>query len=863
MKARLFSRLSLYSFLFSNLLLPALSYADAPNLAQGKILETLGWVSKPDANRCGGYYVEPDLHSTDTNISIDSLKTAPFNISANSSDLQQTNISTLRGNVIISQTGRLIQADSAQLIRDPKTHRISSIDLKGHVIVREPSKVTVGDHVHIAVDQNQAVYESTFYRFGLNFEPIALIKTDGDNNKVNGLVAQGKASQIKQIKKGYYVLKDASYTTCTPATATWHLHAKQIDLNHETGRGTADDATVYIKSVPIFYTPYLNFPIDKRRVSGFLSPTYGNSSQGGFSLSLPYYWNLAPNYDMTITPTWYSKRGVLTATKNRFLTDKSNGEMDVGFLPNDQAFSTFKKNAQTEYAPAPPNAAVTSSELQRLADASSSRWFYHLTDITNFSPNLQGNVDFTRVSDDYVQQDLGLSSLMTGQLLEQGALNYSSDYWNAGLLAQQYQTLHPVTMLSNSNQYARLPDLTFNLNYPTNPYVNYLLSAETVNFTRQLNPGETFNSPNGEPTNGIRNNFQPGVSIPWNNNFAFFKPTLQWEFTEYALNNQQMGYNNQITRNLPILDIDSGLYFDRETHLFGQDYDETLEPRVYYLRVPYRPQYQIPDFDTAIQGFTFDQLFQTNRFTSIDRIGDANQISLALSTRFLDADSGMQKSQLGIGRIYYANERKVMLCGQFECQDSQYTVNSTSPTEPASPVVGFINYTLTKNWSTNVSAAWDPRAHSLNNSSAIVQYMPTVNHIINIGYNFVEFGDPASPPTADPNDRKNNLSQVSASGAWPLTEKVDGLAAWNYNISHEHFQTYLYGLSYNACCYAMRLALARSFFALDGNGTPQFNRQILLQLVLKGFGGVGQSNSLNTIATNIPGYQDTFYQNVY
>src|SRR3989338_2793324 len=201
----------------------------------------------------------------------------------------------------------------------------------------------------------------------------------------------------------------------------------------------------------------------------------------------------------------------------------------------------------------------------------------------------------------------------------------------------------------------------FNLNYPASPHVNYLMSAETVEFSRQLNPGEVFNSPSGDPTSGVRTNLQPGVGLSWNNAYSYVKPTLQWEFTQYDLSNQLTGYPNDITRSLPIVDIDSGIYFDRTAALFSHDYDQTLEPRLFYLYVPYRSQYQIPTFDTSTQTFSFDQLFQTNRFTSVDRIGDADQLALALSTRFLDQDTGEEKSSFGIGRIYYAHNREVML----------------------------------------------------------------------------------------------------------------------------------------------------------------------------------------------------------
>ena len=315
-------------------------------------------------------------------------------------------------------------------------------------------------------------------------------------------------------------------------------------------------------------------------------------------------------------------------------------------------------------------------------------------------------------------------------------------------------------------------------------------------------------------------------------------------------------YPSQINRSTPILDVDTGLYFDRATNLFGSEYNQTLEPRLFYLHVPYRSQYEIPIFDTANQSFNFDQLFQTNRFKGIDRIGDANQISVALISRMLNSDTGIQQSKFGIGRIYYMENRKVQLCNQNNCEDSLFGVGVISPKERLSPVVGFFNYALNANWNFNSNLTYDPTTHETNNGNLNLQFKPYLNHIINFGYNYVQYGDTYSPATPSPTDPKNNLNQLTTSISWPLTQKIDGLAAWNYNVSHQHFQTYLYGASYNTCCYALRLGISRTFYALNSDGTPRFNNHLLLQFILKGLGGVGKQDTFTTFVNNIPGYEE-------
>lgn len=838
------------------LLTPFSGFADSKvnTLDAEETAKALGWVKKPTENLCGGYYIEPDLHPNPPGVKSDS-KNVVTTIRADATDLHLDSLSYLNGHVHFVQPGRSIDSNRAVLNRDKKTREIKTIDFYDHVVAREPKKITVGDHLHILWKKDRAHYDDVIYRMGLELSKNAKMsfKAEQDQYKLSGgLIAQGQAESGDQLEKNSYVFKNANYSTCAPNHTSWHLHARDIHLDKNTGRGTAKSAVIYANVIPIAYTPFISFPIDSRRYSGLLSPVLGSDSASGAYITLPYYWNIAPNYDMTLSPTLYTKRGALLSTKNRYLTKDAYGEVDFGILPNDLVFADFKNTAPTEYA--------TNPGLSRLEDSSDTRWYFSLKHTENFSQNLQGNIDYSHLSDDYLQQDIRLPSTPNSQFLQKASLSYFAPYWHSTLLLEGYQTLHPVTLLANSNQYTRLPDLTFSLDYPASDTSNYLLDGQVVNFYRALNPGESFPSASGQPTSGVRSHLQPGLSIPWGNSYSYLHPTLSWDFTQYDVTNQAYGYPDHINRSLPIFAMDSGLYFNRSMHFFGEDYLQTLEPRLFYLRVPYHDQYQIPVFDTNIQSFTFDQLFQTNRFNGIDRIGDANQLSFALSSRILDKDSGIEKSKFGIGRIYYGENRKVQLCNQYGCQDSTTNVGATSSTERLSPIVGFFNYALNKNWTASTNIAWDPAQHQMNNANVTIQYMPQVNHIINLGYNYIQYADTYSPPTASPTDPKNNLNQITLSTAWPITQHIDGFAAWNYNISHEHFQNYLYGVSYNACCYATRFALARTFYAVGGNGSIQFNNQFLIQFVLKGLGGVGQQKTMGSIASNIPGYQDILEQ---
>ncbi len=823
----------------------------SPSLAAAQ----LGWQSDPNANACGGRYIEPDLGSTDTNLALDMNQ--PLNIDAAASDLQNEGISTLSGGVTMTQPGRFIRADTVQLLRNANRKTLEQINLQGYVVMREPSKITVGNSATLNVTDNTADYYHVLYRMGLNFQPIYFTPASQHSCSVHGIIAQGSASEFNQVAKGLFHLIDASYSTCAPLSSSWHLKAKTIDLNHQSGRGVAHSATLYVKNIPVFYSPYFNFPLDKRRMTGFLMPSYGHTTNGGWFLSAPFYWNIAPSTDMTLTPNLYTKRGVQLATDNRYLTTSSSGTFKTAMLPDDQAFSSFQKSAPAEYP------ASQYPSLPRLLSDSNDRWFYNWKDTTVFDTHWRGGVDITQVSDDYYQEDFNLPSATAAQLLQQAHLDYSAAHWNSILLVQNYQTLHPVNLLTTSNQYARLPDFSFNANYPGEDSFDYNLAGQAVYFSRLLNPGEIYPSDSGNPTSGVRSNLQPGISLPMLSPSGYLKPTLQYQATQYSLEDQTTGYNSNIYRGLPIFNIDAGLYFDRNISLFNNDYQQTLEPRAYYLYVPYQDQYQIPVFDTSEAPFTYDQMFVTNRFAGIDRVGDANQITLALSTRFLDSNTGVEKAKFALGRIFYAENRQVMLCTTPGCTDSQYTIGYTSPTESASPIAGLASYNINKNWAANANIAWDPATHQTENGSLVAQYKPAINHIINVSYNFIRYGDPNNPPSTDPTASSNNLNQIGTSFVWPIHDAWDVLASWNYNLSHDHFQTFLYGVTYNACCYAVRLAVGKTFTDLNGDGSANFNQQIYLQVILKGMGGVGTTNALSTLGTNIPGYQDKFMKANY
>ncbi len=830
--------------------------------ATSQELQDLGWTPAPvtSKNYCGGYYQDP--MAPFLNQILPPIETTTLNVNSDQGFLRQTGTSILMGDVNLTQPGRSVHADTAYLNRN-KEGQFTDATLVGNVVARQPGQVVVGDHGYIQLNTKVANFFHAVYRTLVSAFR-SPTKNDSQSDVLN-LNAWGNAGEVEQDQAGLIILHQATYTTCSPTTSTWKVTAKTITLNHDTGRGVARNAWLSLGNVPVLYTPYFNFPIDNRRQTGFLMPSLGNSSNGGLSLNLPFYWNIAPNYDALITPQYYSKRGLQMNGLFRFLTTMSTGTVAGSYLPGDKAFQSFQDRAPHQYLAGP--------QMNTLENNSDNRSYFALNDKTVFDPRWNSTINYNYVSDYYYYEDFGTPTTLTQNQLPQSiALNYLGDHWNFSSSLQGYQTLHPINLVSVANPYERLPELDLNGNYPNEAGgFTYTMNNQFVYFMRDLNPGEVPAAPNTQPIAAGRLNLQPSISLPLTWLPGYITPQLQLSLTHYNIGNQIPGFANEAQRSLPMFDIDSGLYFDRDTTVFGKGYEQTLEPRLFYLFVPYQNQSNLPLFDTALVPFSFDSLFLTNRFSGIDRIGDANQVSLGITTRLLDQDTGTEKFHASLGEIYYFENRRVSTCAApgtpgaaslaVPCVDAATQLGATSTTEWSSPLAGQLDYYLTPNWSTIANAAWDPHVRQMVNSNLYLHYQPTdkPNQIFNITYNFIRFGNEITtvPPTSL-TSHKNDLNQVGVSFAWPVKEHWNAVAGWNYNISRTFPQTYFYGLEYDSCCWAARVVAGRSYTSLNQNGGPMFNSAVYLQWQFKGLGTVGMQNPATLLTSNVSGYQDNF-----
>ncbi|HEU5281342.1 MAG TPA: LPS assembly protein LptD [Gammaproteobacteria bacterium] len=825
----------------------------------------LGWVPSDD-NACGGYYLEQPF-ATPISMSGKPSDSNTLEIASDQTLFSQRSTSVLEGKVSLTRLGQQLTSNKAFLYRDPATGKLSTIDMVGNVHLREPNTLIVANRGHYDFVTKHKTLMEIFYRTALNGHSIvgpAVSKADMQKpRRITSMTAWGRAYQLTQTEPQIYELQRASFSTCPPTHPAWRVKGSHIVLNKITGRGYATNARIYVKSMPVFYFPYLNFSIDHQRKSGFLWPTVGGSNSSGPYLMTPFYWNLAPNYDTTITPAFLSKRGLQINDQSRYLDTVGTGTINFSVLPSDKLFESFKSSAVSRFGgPAIQSSATAAqttpqtiqAELNRLLNSSTTRKSFAWRDDSRYTPNWSSHVDFNYAGDDYYLRDFGtdLNEITQNQLLQEGDLYYKGENWNFTGRAQTYETLHPIDEPVVSNQYRRAPQLIFNGDYPNQALgLEYFADNEVTHFDIRNTPGTSANQPIGN-----RINVQPGISLPVYTPSFFINPRVQVAMTDYNL--YETGPTNTPTnrqRVIPIFDFASGMSFIRNLTLFSHPFGQTLEPQVYYTYIPYRNQASIPIFDTTVNTLTYDQIFNYNRFSGLDRIGDANQVGFGVSSRFIDQTSGLEKVRLGVGEIVYFANRNVTLCNDSSCSD-----NPQNPSNHyrLSPVSGLFNYNMNADWGLNTNAIWNPITKQLDNTTMTLHYQRDPLRIINVGYGFVRNGDDVLSGVSV-NSSENNLKLTDLSASWPISPDVSALGRWSQNWDQHHLQNLIYGLQYDTCCWAVRLVGGRAFTNFDPtqNNKPQYNSEFYIQFALKGLGNVG-SGSPAGLLTSISGYNPQF-----
>ena len=579
---------------------------------------------------------------------------------------------------------------------------------------------------------------------------------------------RGNGKAVKATVEGQQeTYSRVTYSTCDPSDRKWEIRADTMDINRETNIGKAHNATIRIGNVPVLYSPYLSFSLDNSRKSGLLYPGFGLSKRNGFDFRIPYYFNLAPNYDATLTPRYLSKRGLMLGGEFRYLTTSSHGIIDATWLPSDN---------------------------QRGYD----RGAVFAKDFTTFSPHWYASADLNHVSDTHYFEDFSNQPYGSaiGLLSSQAGVYGRGRRWSAGAYAQFWQvtdSLLPETLAP----YRRLPDVYFRWEQPLADWLDVGVRSEAVQFTHP------------ELGGGSRVDLYPYIALPFERAAWYVRPELGYRYTAYNLDHgvSPTGSTSP-TRSTPIFDIDAGAYFERNTTFFGKSFINTLEPRLYYLRVPYRDQSGIPIFDTQDFTFSYEQLFRTNRFTGADRQGDANQLTGAITTRLLDAEDGREWFSASLGQIHYFDPPRVLLPGE------------TFVNRSSSAYVVDADLAIDDRWSIGGSYQWDPKFNRTDLGAVRAQYRFPGDGVVNATYRY----------------RPGVVEQADFSFEYPLSPNWRLLGRWNYSFLDRSTLEALAGVEWQNCCMAVRV-LGRNYVH---NVAGQKDLALYFEIELKGLGSFGR-----------------------
>ena len=565
---------------------------------------------------------------------------------------------SMSGGVLLRSGDRLAGAESANY--DPLTR---ALHLTGGVRYEGPSSAVSSSSAEFGYDTGRIRFEGAQFQVG-------------ERN------ARGSAGVLEINQDGQLQLGDVGYTTCPPESEDWIIEAKDINLNTKTGVGTARGMRLRFKGVPILYSPYLSFPITDARKSGVLAPEIGSTGRSGKEVSLPYYWNIAENYDATLTPRLLSARGVQMGTEFRYLTEGSTGIAQIEYLPNDSKFND--------------NRHLIAFEHQTL-----------------FANGWRNEVDFREVSDNQYYEDLGgsLSISSITHLNRRLAFDYYGDHWSMLAMFQDYQTIDQAIAPSDE-PYRRLPQMRLDGYWPDAFMgLNARFDSELVYFDRDV--GVT----------GWRLNAAPQLELPIERPGWFLKPGVTLDHTRYDLDNTLPGIDQKPARTLPIASMDLGLQFERLMNS-AEGRIQTIEPRVLYVHVPYRDQNDLPVFDTILPDLNLVQLYRKNRFLGVDRITDTDQLSIGISSRIMDTSTGRELMSATIGQARYLSAQGVNIPGQ------SMTVAETSD------YIAEVRFLLFDNVNFDVGHQWNRGDRGTTQSEARLQYRPETNRILNLAYRF-------------------------------------------------------------------------------------------------------------------------------
>ncbi len=729
---------------------------------------------KIEGNCCGAY-VEPPRTYPDANLD---PETASLRVNANTTEALANNVALLDGDVQISQGYRQIRSNTARI--DQATR---NVELQGNVQFREPGMLLLGSSAEIDIDSQEVKITDATY-------------------VLHEAAVRGSANTLLRTKDGVITINDATYSTCEPGDSTWQMATREIAIDQEAGFATVKNAQLRIKDVPVFYFPWIKFPINDRRSSGLLFPTLHSSSGNGLDYAQPIYWNLAANYDATITPRLVQERGIGVEAELRHMSSHSETTVTGAFLGSDKG-----GRDDDDIDPL--------SGLPKYRDQD--RYLASLTHLGGIGKAWSAFVDLNKVSDNDYFNDLGNLSHESSSIInlrQVAGVSYKTENWDYLVEAQDHQ----IIVDGLEEQYSVLPKISANGYYR---FDNDLV----VDLNNQI---ARFDHDNVDFVTGYRHRINYGISWDKRWSWGYFRPQLRIKHLGYDLDSQSNDASSSLT--VPVSSLDTSLFFERPASFFN-GYNQTLEPRLYYLKSAFRDQSELPDFDTREFTPSYDLLFRDERFNGGDRISDEERLTIALTTRYIDSKTGQERFSASIAQAINYIDRRVTLSSN----PSLAELGDLSRRQ--SPLAMKFSGRMNKSWRFSSDIVYDSHDNELAKSSVALRYNDRQNRLLNVAYNSTR----RAPRLFEGVPVRQDIKQADISAFVPLRGNFNLVGRWNHDFTNSRLQEAFTGFEYNSCCWRASLVARRSLNRKDEILLPEEDLKlvngIFFQIQFKGLAG--------------------------
>jgi len=784
---------------------------------------------------CKGAYVPPTRTDSDASLTPES---APLRSHADEQASEADSHVTFSGNVAITQGNRSISTENASY--DKETGQAT---LTGGIQLRDPNVMIRADSGEMNLETGDARFNNTRFVF---YE-----------TRIHGV-----AETLQKFGDNVVNLEQSLISSCEPGDNAWSVRGSEISLHPDENYGTAKNMRIHIQDIPVFYLPYIRFPVGSDRLTGFLIPTPAYSKRNGTELAVPFYWNIAPNADATFTSHYLSNRGFMLETEARHLSQYFKTELNSSIINNDKGgFSSF---LETQIA----LGNLTEQEAYPYRDHD--RWYAKLEQQGGMGQNWSTNINYADLSDKDYLRDMYNSSTDSNRqafIRQTASADYRSEHWFSGIKVDEYRLLTTTQL-----PYRELPRIHVDGNYQVNDWV-VKLNNEYVNFVQNRYFSSSFTTPEAREqalANTIYGDrINTDYSVVWDKSYTwgFVKPGVAVKGLAYQLdsNNLIAGADAAPRFVVPQASVDAGLYFERDV---SNNFLQTLEPRAFYFYSGYTNQdslYKLTanqasfvNFDTSDLTFNYNQLFRTTRFAGGDRLDDANQLSIGISTAFSSKQTGIERLRMSIGQIFYAEDREVLAYDPDQLANTALLEESK---RNSSNLALQVSGQVRKGLHISADAAYDQHVKHLENANAGLHYIDDSFRIFNLTYRYALKVSNVSPSQPAP-IQTQSMNQLDTSIILPINSRWSIIARNNHDFTHDvELDTYA-GLEYNDCCYRVRV-MGRRWLRVDYS-TPDFFANlknddfepgIMLEIELKGLGSMDKKIG-NLLEKTITGFSE-------